>query len=77
MDSETLRRVELLAKKMGKTRNALVNLAVNEFVRCRSECEWPESVARWLEAAGSTKLRNFAGFEAHRGELGGLRNVDV
>ena len=77
MDPKTLLQVELLAKKMGKTRNALVNIAVSEYVRTRSGREWPETVARWLSDGPSTKIRNFAGFEAHRGELGGLRDVEL
>ena len=77
MDPKTLRQIELLAKKLGKTRNALVNIAVNEFVRGQSEREWPETVARWLETRGPAKIRNFAGFEAHRSQLGALRDVDL
>ena len=77
MDPNTLRQVESLAKKMGKTRNALVNIAVNEFVRNQSEREWPESVAQLLKAEGPAKIRNFVGFEAHRTDLGALRDVDL
>ena len=77
MDPQTLRQVELLAKKLGKSRNALVNIAVNEFVRNCKESAWPDPVARWLADGASVKIRNFAGFEAQRGELGGLREVEL
>ena len=77
MDEETLRQIETLAKKTGKSRNALVNIAVREFVRGQSKCEWPETVRRWLEVKRPVKIRNFAGFEAHRGELGEPRDVEL
>ena len=70
MDPETARQIESLAKKMGKTRNALVNIAVKEFMRSRSEGVWPESVARWLAVGKPASIRNFEGFEANRAELG-------
>ncbi len=77
MDPETVRQLESLAKKMGKTRNAVVNIAVNEFVRSRSESVWPESVARWLAVGKPASIRNFEGFEANRAERGALREIDL
>jgi predicted amino acid racemase len=77
MDEETLRQIELLAKKTGKSRNALLNIAAREYVRGQSKREWPGTVARWLMVKGPVKIRNFAGFEAHRGELGELRDVEL
>jgi hypothetical protein len=77
MDEGTLRQIEALAKKTGKSRNALVNIAVREFVRGQSRREWPATVARWLDIRRPAKIRNFAGFEANRGELGKLRDVEL
>ena len=77
MDDETLRQIEVLAKKTGKSRNALVNIAVREFMRSQSRREWPKTVTRWLEVKRPVKIRNFAGFEVHRGELGNLRDVEL
>ena len=75
LDRETLREIERLAKKTGKSRNALVNIALREFVRCQERREWPETVARWLEIKRPIRIRNFEGFEAHRREFGELRDV--
>ena len=77
MARETVRQIEALAKKMGKTRNALVNIAVKEFVRSRAETVWPQSVAHWLAAGKPASVRNFAGFERTRAELGALRDIDL
>ena len=77
MDEKTLRQIELLAKNTGKSRNALVNIAVREFVLGQSRREWPATVARWLADKRPLKIRNFAGFEAHRRELGKLRTVEL
>lgn len=77
MDPETARQIESLARKMGKTRNALVSIAVTDFVRSRGESVWPESVAHWLAAGKPATIRNFAGFEANRAEPGALRDIEL
>ena len=77
MDPETVRQIESLAENMGKTRNALVNIAVKEFVRGRAESVWPESVAHWLADGKPIYIRDFAGFEASRVELGALHAIDL
>ncbi len=41
------------------------------------EHEWPETVKRWLEVKRPVKIRNFAGFEAHRRDLGEPRDVKL
>ena len=77
IDSETLRRVDLLARESGNSRNALVNIAVSEFVRNHGGAMWPETVAHWLESGTPAKIRNFDSFEAHRSELAGRRQMEL
>ena len=62
---------------MGKTRNALVNIALKECVRSRAESVWPQTVAHWLAVGKPPNICNFEGFEANRAELGALRDIDL
>ena len=69
MDEETRRAIEALARKSGKTRNALINEAVREFVRSRAAQEWPENVRGWMAARPKRAHATMPAFESYRSEL--------
>lgn len=69
MDEETRRAIEALAHKSGKTRNALINEAVREFVRSRAAQEWPETVRAWIAAGPKRVNAMMLPFESYRSEL--------
>lgn len=69
MDEETRRAIEALARKSGKTRNALINEAVREFVRRRTAQQWPQDVREWIEATSKKSAARMPPFESYRSEL--------
>jgi predicted transcriptional regulator len=69
MDDATRRALESLARKSGKTRNALINEAVRDFVRSRGGREWPENVRAWLNAGSKRVVAAMPPFEFYRSEL--------
>ena len=69
MDEETRRAIEALVRKSGKTRNALINEAVREFVRNRASQEWPENVRAWIAAGPKRVDATMPPFESYRSEL--------
>jgi predicted transcriptional regulator len=69
MDEETRRAIEALARKSGKTRNALINDAVREFVRSRAAQEWPDNVRAWIAAGPKRGAASVPPFESYRSEL--------
>lgn len=77
MDDETRRAIESLARKTGKTRNALINEAVREFVRSRVSADWPEDVRAWIGAGPRRAGAAMPPFESYRGELAELRETDL
>lgn len=77
MDEETRRAIEALAQKSGKTRNALINEAMREFVRSRAAQEWPENVRAWIEAGPKRVDARMLPFESYRSELAKLDEPDL
>ncbi len=75
MDDATRRAVETLARKTGKTRNALINEAVREFVRTRASAEWPEDVRTWIKSGPRRARAALPPFESYRAELGEQRET--
>ena len=69
MDEETRLAIEALARKSGKSRNALIGDAVREFVRSRAAQEWPENVRAWICAGRRRAGASLPAFESYRGEL--------
>lgn len=69
IDKETRRAIEALVRKSGRTRNALINEAVREFVRNRAAQEWPEDVRAWIAAGPKRVDATMPPFEYYRGEL--------
>jgi predicted transcriptional regulator len=72
MDEKNRRALDHLVQTSGKTRNALINEAVREFVGRRESSAWPDSVRRWIARAPARRGPRFPAFESHRRELGGL-----
>jgi predicted transcriptional regulator len=77
MDEETRRAIESLARKSGKTRNALINEAVREFVRNRAVREWPENVKAWLTSGKRRNTVSLPPFESYRTELAEQREPSI
>ena len=77
MDEKTRRAIESLARKSGKTRNALINEAVREFVRSRAGSEWPANLKARLKPSKRRKLAKLPPFETYRSELATQREPDI
>ena len=69
MDEETRRAIEALARKSGKTRNALINEAVREYMRNRAAQAWPEDVRAWIAGGSKRRGATMPPFESYRSEL--------
>lgn len=71
MPDELVKRLELEAKQLGKTRNAVIRQAVEEMLARKEGEEWPEEFLELLASSRRTgkvdlKLKPF---ESHRDEL--------
>lgn len=69
IDSQLAEGLASAVKKSGKTRNALINEALRDFLRLRTQMKWPKEVASLAGAA-----KDLEPFEARRNELGLLRD---
>jgi len=61
---ETAVKLKQVVKKTGKTRNALINEAIEQYLQSEQPSEWPKEV---LELAGS--FPDLTPFEDYRKEL--------
>lgn len=64
IDDSMARKLESLAKKSRKTRNALINEALRHFLEHNRRSKWPQAV---IELAGSAK--DLEPFEKFRSDL--------
>ena len=67
LDDVTLTALEDLAERTGKTRNALIKVAVTELIERERRSAWPESVRAFLTSG--TETSDLTPFETHRAEL--------
>ena len=77
MDEETRRAIESLARNSGKTRNALINEAVREFVRNHAVREWPANVKAWIKPSKRRNTVSLPPFESYRNELAEQREPSI
>lgn len=71
MPKELVKRLDLEAKQLGKTRNAVIRQAVEELLARKEAEDWPEEFLELLTASRrSDKVdQKLKPFESHRREL--------
>lgn len=72
LTNELAEEITEIAKKSGKTRNALITQAIRDFINVNIHKHWPQEV---YKLAGSVK--KLKPFEAHRKELQPLAEVKL
>ncbi len=72
LTNELAEEITEIAKKSGKTRNALITQAIRDFINVHVHKNWPQEV---YKLAGSAK--KLKPFESHRKELKALAEVNL
>lgn len=63
IDDQAGKQLNAAAKKMGKTRNALIREAIQSWITRRAQPQWPEAIIKFQGIA------NMPRFESYRDQL--------